>query len=204
MNYLAWIWGVVLVALIVVNWKLNRRHRHESQTQGGDAKAAAQQPETIQLIPKAGHVWSDPAQFVALTEPLQALGFAEAGTYTIRELNGITVALCTQTADRVACAIYDQPKVGIWLDFYSHYQDGRRTTASTRPASGLDLQPGAMTFNAPGTAASALYQRFLRERPAGELQEMTPAIIGARLEAVYASEMAWRKQPNGTAAKPAQ
>jgi len=46
-----------------------------------------------------------------------------------------------------------------------------------------------------------LYQRFLRERPAGELEPMTPMNVVARFEAVYASEMAWRKQQGVSAAE---
>jgi len=201
MNALTLILAAVLVGIMVLRLVLKRTILRAALKQDVGTKALAKQPDTIHLRPQSGHVWSDPARFAALTEPLRSLGFSEAGTYEIPEMAGTTIAFYAQLTDQVACAIYDHPKVGVWLNFYSHYRDGRRVTASTRPASGLESQPGATTIHAPGTPASALYQRFLRERPAGELEPMTPMNVVARFEAVFASEMAWRKQQGVSAAE---
>ena len=201
MNALVIILGLVLVAVALLRLVLKRAVLRAAVKQGVGTQALAKQPATIQLVPQPHHAWSQPELFATLAEPLRALGFSEVGTYAVPEMAGTTIAFSVQLADHVACAIYDHPKAGVWLNFYSHYRDGRRFTASTRPASGLDPMPGATTLHAAGMAPRALYQRFLRERPAGELEEMTPQNVGARFVAVYASEMAWRKQHGITAAE---
>ena len=148
LNSLVVILGVVLVGIALLRLALKRSLLRAALQQGVGAKALAKQPDTIQLVPQAGHRWSDPALFASLAEPLRALGFSEAGTYAVPALAGTTIAFQVHLADRVACAIYVHPKVGVWLNFYSHYRDGRRVTATTRPASGLDEMPGAGTLHA--------------------------------------------------------
>ena len=129
MNALTLILAVVLVGIMLLRLALKRTIFRAALRQDVGAKALAKQPDTIHLRPQLGHVWSDPDRFTALTEPLRALGFSEAGTYEIPELAGTTIVFYAQLADQVACAIYDHPKAGVWLNFYSHYRDGRRVTA---------------------------------------------------------------------------
>lgn len=162
--------------------------------EGVPDKALAGLAGTIHLVPRPGHAWSDPAAHEAMAEPLRALGFFDVGPFEIPELPGTFLALSVQVADRAACAIYDHPKAGPWIEFFAHYADGQRATATSRPSTGLDPAPGTTTIHAPGVATAALYRQFLHGRPKGELVEMTPQGVAARFEAAYASAMAWRKQ----------
>jgi hypothetical protein len=157
------------------------------------SRAVAKQADQIHLTPRPGHPWTNGAAVDALTAPLPALGFSEAGTYGIQEMAGLFLKLLVQSDQRIAACIYEHPKVGTWIDFFSQYKDGTGITYTTARPTGLDQRPGAKTVHAPGTGAEALYHQMCRERPAGELEEMTPANVVSRFEDAYARATAWRK-----------
>lgn len=156
-------------------------------------QAAAKQPDAIHLASLPGHSWNDDAAVAALAKPLPALGFSDAGIYCIPELAGFYLKLFVQPEQRVAACIYEHSKVGTWIDLFSHYQDGTSFTSTTARPTGLDQRPGARTVHAPGTDTDSLYQQILRERPAGDLEEMTVANVVGRFENAYARATAWRK-----------
>src|SRR5207248_145222 len=123
-------------------------------------KAIDQQPDEIHLTPQAEHFWADSAAVQALAAPLPGLGFAEAGTYRVDELDGVFVRCLVHAEERVAACIYEHPKVGTWIDFFSHYKDESTFTATTAADHGMDKRPGATGFHAPGTTSNALYERM--------------------------------------------
>jgi hypothetical protein len=157
------------------------------------SRAVAKQPDLIHLTPKPGHPWTNGSAVDALAAPLPSLGFSEAGTYGIQEMTGLFLRLLVQSDQRIAACIYEHPKAGTWVDFFSHYKDGTGVTYTTARPTGLDQRPGAQTVHAPGVGSEALYQQMLRERPAGELEEMTPANVVERFVEAYTRATAWRK-----------
>jgi hypothetical protein len=202
MRYLIWILAlpilfvVALVALkfvmrLLVLFVLRKVFRGFLQEVG--QKAAAEQPDRIHLTSEPDHEWDDGPAVEALAAPLPSLGFQEAGTYSIDEMDGVFVRFLVQPDQQVVTCIYEHPSAGTWIDFVSKYRDSRSVTYTTMPPTGLDKQPGATTVNAPGTDSEALYQRLLRERPAGDLMEVTPASVVQMFEDAYAKETAWRK-----------
>jgi hypothetical protein len=156
-------------------------------------EAMARQPDQIHLTPAPGHLWKNGAAVDALAAPLVAHGFEEAGTYRIEEMAGVVVRFLAHSGERIAACIYEHPKVGTWIDLVSRYRDDRGITYTTSKPTGLDQRPGTQTVHAPGTGADALYHRMLRERPAGELEEITPASVPALFVDAYARSTAWRK-----------
>lgn len=164
------------------------------------SRAVAKQPDLIHLAPRPGHPWTNSAAVEALAVPLPSLGFSEAGTYGIQEMAGLFLKLLVQPDQRIAACIYEHPKVGTWIDLFSHYKDGTGLTYTTARPTGLDQRRGARTVHAPGTGTEALYQQMLRERPAGDLEEMTPANVVGRFEGAYLRAAAWRKN-KGVAAE---
>jgi hypothetical protein len=157
------------------------------------SRAVAKQPDQIHLTPRPGHAWTNGPGVDVLAAPLSSLGFSEAGTYAIQEMAGVCVKFLVQPDQRLAACIYEHPKAGTWIDLFSHYKDGTGVTYTTARPTGLDQRPGTQTVHAPGVASEALYRQMLRERPAGELEEMTPANVVGRFEDVYARATAWRK-----------
>jgi len=156
-------------------------------------RAVAKQPDCIRLTPEPGHAWSNNAAMAALAAPLASLGFSDVGIYGIEAMAGLFLRLLVQPDQRVAACIYEHPKVGTWIDFFSHYKDGTSVTYTTARPTGLDQRPGAKTVHASGMDSEALYQQMLRERPAGEMEEMTPENVVGRFEDAYARATAWRK-----------
>jgi hypothetical protein len=156
-------------------------------------QAMAKQPDQIHLIPRPGHAWTNGAAMETLAAPLPSLGFEDAGVYSIAEMEGTYLRLLAQSEQRVAACLYEHPKIGNWIDFVSHDRDGTGVTYTTSRPTGLEPRPGCTTVNAPDSSAEALYQRMLRERPAREWVEMTPANVVERFQDAYARSTAWRK-----------
>ena len=156
-------------------------------------QAMAEQPDEIHLTPEPDHVWEDGDAVEAIASPLASLGFQEAGVFAIQEMAGVMVRFLIQADQRVIACIYEHPQAGTWFDLVARYQDGRSLTYTTAPPTGLDKQPGSQTVNAPGTSAEELYQRLLRECPAGDREGITAANVVDRFQDAYARETAWRK-----------
>src|SRR4051794_9858037 len=157
-------------------------------------QAIDKQPAEIHLTPQPEHAWTDGAAVQALAAPLPGLGFAEAGTYRVDELDGVFVRFLVHAEERVAACIYEHPKAGTWIDFFAHYRDESTFTASTAADHGMDKRPGATGFHAPGTAPEALYERMLRERPREPMIDMTTANVVERFAWAWAKSMTWRKK----------
>src|SRR5438270_322593 len=101
-------------------------------------KAIDKQPDEIHLTPQPEHPWADSAAVQALAAPLPALGFAEAGTYRVDDLAGVFVRFLVHAEERVAACIYEHPKVGTWIDFFTHYKDESTFTGTTALDHGMD------------------------------------------------------------------
>jgi hypothetical protein len=156
-------------------------------------KAMAEQPDEIHLVPEPDHAWTNRDAVEAMAAPLTSLGFEEAGLYSISEMNGVYVRLMAHPAQSIAACLYEHPQVGTWMDLVCKYSDGRSITYTTGRPTGLEKRPGCQTVNAPEMGAEALYQRLLRERPTGDLTEITPTSVPTLFMEAYKKETAWRK-----------
>lgn len=184
----------VLVLLAIIRGILRKTLVLAALRQGVPDKALARLPDRITLAPCPGRAWSRPADHAALAGPLRGLGFFEVGAFAVPELPGAFLDLHVNLADRAACAVYDHAVAGAWIEFFSWYANGSRVTATNRPPTGLDAQPGTTTVLGHGLGTETLWRKFLAERPAGDLGEMTPESAQACFVAAYAAGMAWRKQ----------
>jgi hypothetical protein len=156
-------------------------------------KALAEQPDEIHLTLEPNHDWADSATVQGFLVPLVERGFQEAGIYRVAEMEGVVVGFMVQPVQRVAACIYEHPQVGHWVDVVCRYQDGRSLTYTTAPPTGLDQRPGSETVRALGAGSDELFDRMIRERPAGELESITPTNVVDRFVTAYAEETAWRK-----------
>jgi hypothetical protein len=162
-------------------------------------QAMVKQPDEIHPSPRPGHSWTNTSAMETMAAPLPGLGFQDAGIYGIEEMAGVFLRLFAQPEQRVAACLYEHPKAGNWIDFYSHAPDGTSFTYTTARPTGLDQRPGCTTVNAPECTAEALYQRLISERPAREWVEMTPANVVERFQDAYARSTAWRRNRGITA-----
>jgi hypothetical protein len=156
-------------------------------------QAMLKQPDQIHLVPCPGHAWVNGRAMETLAASLPSLGFADAGVYRIAEMEGTTLRLLAQSEERVAACLYEHPKAGNWIDFFSHGRDGTAVTYTTARPTALEQRPGCTTVNVPDSSATALYEQMLRERPSQEWVEMTPANVVQRFQDAYARLTAWRK-----------
>jgi hypothetical protein len=158
------------------------------------AKALAAQPDTIHLEPGAGAAWSDPAARDRLTAELVALGFADAGTFTIRELPPVRVRLFAHGPESLLAVVFEHPQRGTWFELACRCTDGTAVTWSTLPATGLEPRPGHPVHHLPRASVDAVWKTALRGRPAQPLQPASVSSVGPDFERAWAEGMAWRKQ----------
>jgi hypothetical protein len=156
-------------------------------------RAMSQQPDRIHLTRETEQDWDDPEAVERLLAPLAAHGFQEAGDFSVDEMEGVLVRFRVQPNQRVVACVCEHPQAGVWLDLVSSYRDGTAVTFTTSQPTGLESRPGCRKVNAPEMAPEALYERLLRERPAGDLEEWTAANVATKFEDAYARETAWRK-----------
>jgi hypothetical protein len=157
------------------------------------ADTGTQQPEQIHLISAPAHAWQNGGTVVAFCTQLTALGFADAGVYSIAEIKEVFVWLHVLRDKRLAACIYEHPQAGTRIDFFCQYKDGRSLTYTTAKSTGVEHRPGDKTVHATDLSAEGLYRRLLNERSEGELEELTPANIVTHYQNAYARTLAWRK-----------
>ena len=167
-------------------------------------QAVDQQPDHVHLTRRGPQVWSDAERAGALSNPLLATGFEDAGTYAIDELPNVYVRLLVNPHHSITAAIYEHPRAGQWLELTSRYVDGTWASFSTLKATGLKPRPGHLSVNAPGLEPAALLERALSERPQKALQIVNTGEAVSRFEDGYAQSIAWRKSRGVSAAEVVQ
>jgi hypothetical protein len=193
------IWIVVLVAFLAVLKfapGLVRRVTLLLLGEKGRAavalKAIAAQPDYITLVPREGRPG---AKAAGILEAMAGLGFAPAGSFSVMEMGGLPIHFMVKSAESAVLAVYEHPRVGVWLDLFTQYQDGTTFTfITTNMGGGLEERPGHPCVRASGLDPAAAYARFVRERPARPARPFAPAEVPAVFADAYAESIAWRKQ----------
>jgi hypothetical protein len=156
-------------------------------------QALAEQPDQIHLEPADSSAWQNPDEADQRAGEIGALGFEDAGAFTIAEMPGVVLRLMTNADQSIFAAYYQHPQAGSWFEFVTRYQDGSGATFSTIWPTGLDPRPGSMMEHAPGSDPDSLYQRALAERPQGGMRPASAETAAREFENAYAEEMTWRK-----------
>ncbi|MFN3649542.1 MAG: hypothetical protein ACK47B_08150 [Armatimonadota bacterium] len=151
-------------------------------------------PTRIHLRRRDAVAWQNPEAAESYSSALLALGFEDAGSYDIEELDFVRLRGFAHPGESVYAAVYEHEKAGTWFDLVSFYQDGTSATYSNAPrlAQGMDQRPGhSKTFDN-GADLQTLFQRMLAERPGGALSPATTSGFANALERAYADHMDWR------------
>ncbi len=162
------------------------------QLEDAGKRAADQQPDEIRLNAAPEHVWSNPAAIEAHATTLQALGFAEAGTYTVDVLP-VAIKFLLKDPDRMYAAIYEHPKAGEWLNLIVLYEDGTSITFTNTQDRGLEQRPGHVIVYSPGATAGQLHPIAVGQCPAGARKALSPTTIVAEFERAWVEGTRWRK-----------
>jgi hypothetical protein len=160
-------------------------------------RAVDKQPDEIHLVKADGGAWTNRAEATRLAGAFGQLGFVAAGTYRITELPDVTLGMLLHAQGRAYAIVYEHPKLGLWADIVSRYEDGTGITYSSSRSPDLAQRPGHKVVKAPGFMPGALWARFQAERPAGELVLLDAASLVQRFEDAWRESIAWRKGRGG-------
>lgn len=185
---------VAALLLVTIGWRVVRTLLAFVLAGPIAQKALAAQPDTIRLEPGQETDWINAEALRRMTREIEALGFTDAGCFSIREMPGVRVRLLANGADSSYAALYEHAQAGSWFEFVCRYTDGSSACFSTLRATGLNPKPGSVMVNAPGTSARDLWGRARRERLARTLQPVSAGNAAADFERAYAESIAWRKQ----------
>jgi hypothetical protein len=161
--------------------------------QAAARRAANQQPDEIHLTPAPDHAWSNATAVEDCAKQLRAIGFEEAGTYTIDALP-VTVRFLLKEAERIYATIYEHAKAGVWMNFVILYANATSSTLTTTPNRGLEQRPGHPIVHSPGASPAELFALAVRHgRKLEERKTLVAATIPAEFEKAWKEGVAWRK-----------
>jgi hypothetical protein len=167
-------------------------------------QALATVPDRITLVHQNLHSWkSDPA-VPRFADPLFSKGFQEGGLFAIREMPGVLVRFLVKPTECIVAAIGIHPKVEVWLDLITYYQNGNSATFTTNPSRGLEPRPGHPIVHASGYNALGLYTKIVAERPKGVFRPVMPEDLSGLYERAYLESVSWRKNKGLSAAEVAK
>ena len=156
--------------------------------------ALAQLPERIHLLPTPMRELAHLDRVRLAHEGLTSEGFADAGAYHIDEMPGVGVVLMTHAPARMAAAIYDHERAGVWAEIVTRYEDGRRWTHTTLEGNGLSTRPGNALVSLPGVSLAELLARARADRPGEGQSVLGRDEVKTEFEEDYADWIAARKR----------
>ena len=162
----------------------------------GEAAIAAL-PDRVHLSRRALGEFSYYDRSQAAREGLASEGFADAGAYRIDELPGVHVLLMTQARERMTAAVYDDERLGVWVEVVSRFTDGRRWTHTTLAGGGLETRERNALVSLPGASLAELLARARADRPGGDLEPVERHAAAPGFERDYAAWIAERKRALG-------
>lgn len=193
--------GFVVCLLILILWLrwMMRKLGGSLEDQLGNLVEAMERnipPFRIKLERLPAIDWQQPDQAAALIEPLRQAGFAEVGSFAIQPGDMVLQAFC-RPSDSIYAVVYQHPKVGVWLDLITRYQDGSRITYCTQRDSLLDRPEHTMARYYEAMPASELLSRFLAERPSKPMESLSAEAFVGHFEQAYAESMDWMMARGG-------
>ncbi len=188
-----WTWIAVLTGLFVA-WAFIRPSLGILYGPEIAARALAAQPDHIHLEPTPDEAWAGGESRDRLAGEITALGFREAGGFTVRELPGVRLKLFANGPEATYAVVYEHPQAGSWFDFACRFTDGSSFTWTTSRDTGLAQRPGHPVHHVPGAGVAKAWKCVARERPARPAQPASVVGAAADFENAWAENIAWRKQ----------
>lgn len=156
-------------------------------------KALERQPDSIHLVATGSDAWRSRARAEKAAGQLRALGFSDAGTWSVTEMPGLVLWLLVNPAEYATAAIYEHPQAGHWCEVFFRGQDGTSATFTSARPTGLKDRPGHRVARIPGADADKIMELADEQRPNGPLLPVSAADAPHRFEEAYAEAVAYRK-----------
>lgn len=166
-------------------------------------QALAKTQDVVTLHPEPGYQWMNSSIEAQYVNPLRALGFTDAGIYSVQQMAGVHVRMLVHEQDRIHANVYEHPQAGHWLELVSRYENNDVFTVTNLRSQGID-RPSWLTTVRVEVPTALLVQRLLKERKQAPLRPATVANAVDEFEAGYARFMAWKKQTGISAAEVAR
>jgi hypothetical protein len=189
---------LMIVFMVVAVLTIRSKIRGFAKTLEGLSGSMTVTPAHIHLTPVGTASWDNEDAVKRLIEPLAGLGFERVGAFQVDEVGGLQLEAWVLPARSVSAVVYDHPKAGLWLDLFTHFEDGTRfTCANTSRGEGVDHAPGHDSRRYAGLGTKELFERFMAERPDRPAKPVSLETFVETFERVYAEEMAWRNSRGG-------
>jgi hypothetical protein len=169
----------------------------ESEARRIGQAAVARQPDEIHLVRADGSAWKQPEVARRMAASFSQTGFVAAGTYVIRELEGVTCGFLVHGPESAYAIVYEHPKVGHWAEIVSRYRDGAVVTFSNSRSPQLDHPPNRKVVRTTDLEPAAMWARARAERPQGTLEPVSADTIVHAFEDAWRESIAWRKARGG-------
>lgn len=156
-------------------------------------QAIARLPQEIHLERAAQPAWRDDLKRERVTREIEALGFTDAGVYTVRELPGVNLRLFAHPAEGFLGSLTEHERAGTWVEFWSRYPDGTTHAFSTLKSPGLAPPPTYVCTRMLGATPAALWRRALAERPQAPALPAEVDRAAADFEAAYKASAEWHR-----------
>lgn len=188
-----WLWPLGLVAILLA-WPGLRVLVYRVLKKELHAQGIAAQPDQIHLARVAEPRWRNGQSRAAADRQLANAGFAEAGTWLVREMPDLVIGLYAHPAESAYAMLYDHPRSGFWAEFVTRYQDGTLATYTTLEPMELDLPEGSVHVSEPSSSLADLWKRMLASRPRKGMLACSRAQAAADFERGYAESIAHHKR----------
>jgi len=151
-------------------------------------------PDEIHTVPLSSHVWISPETVENWAKEMKALGFKEAGIFTLKEKPEFIHLAFVNESEKAGAIITEFKKSKLWFYFYSEHSNGTNIIVTNREDRGMLKPPYTFTIHDPGGSPTQLHQRLLTERVEKNLLVLTADNVPQLQEKHWAVDVAWRKK----------
>jgi len=157
-------------------------------------------PFRIEIEPARDSSWIWPGVIESVAADLHGEGFADVGVFDLKPAAIRTLALLDAKRS-IWGLVCEQPKIGLWLQLVTEFEDGTSITYSTDArATILDPAPQQILKSLPEMNAKELIAAFVAERPEGAMKPVIAEKFPTVFESSWARCMDWRISRGGVTA----
>lgn len=188
-----WFWPLALLAFLLA-WPALRAVGLRVFGSKLRVHAIYSQPDHISLERVENARWRNETSRESTERQLAQAGFVESGTYTVREMPDLMLALYAHPAERAYAILYDHPRSDFWVEFVTRYEDGSLATYTTLEPMQIDLPPDSVHVSAPELTPAQVWQKMRAERPRKPMHPCARAQAAQDFERGYAEAIAYHKK----------